>query len=93
MKSHKQSTSGKMVHPCDGDAWKNFDEEFKDFASDPRSVRLAIATNGFTPFNLTAASYSCWPVFVAPLNLPPGVAMKKEYIFLSMVISGPRIPW
>jgi len=39
-----------MRHPVDGEAWKEFDETFKSFANDPRSLRLAIATDGFNPF-------------------------------------------
>jgi hypothetical protein len=81
-----------MRHPCDGEAWKQFDEDFKDFASEPRNVRLAVATDGFTPFSRDAAPYSCWPVFVTPLNLPPGFIMKTEYIFLALVVPGPEHP-
>jgi hypothetical protein len=81
-----------MRHPCDGEAWKQFDEDFKDFASEPRNVRLAVVTDGFTPFSIDAAPYSCWPVFVTPLNLPPGFIMKTEYIFLALVVPGPEHP-
>ena len=92
MRSHTRSTSGKMVHPCDGEAWQQFDEDFPGFASDPRNVRLAIATDGFTPFSLGAAPYSCWPVFVAPLNLPPSKLLRPEYISLALIIPGPHHP-
>ena len=93
MRSHKEtcfSSSGKMLHPCHGEAWKQFDVEFPNFADDARNVRLGFATDGFTPYSVTAASYSCWPVFWVPYNLPPGVCMRQEYIFLAMVIPGPE---
>jgi hypothetical protein len=67
----------KMVHPSNGEAWKAFDMEYKDFAREARNVRVAIATDGFNPFGMGAASYSCWPVFIIPLNLPPGVCMQR----------------
>ena len=92
MQSHKQSRSGMMKHPCDGKAWQQFDIDFPEFGDDPRNVRLAVATDGFTPFSMNAAPYSCWPVFVTPLNLPPGVIMKLEYIFLALVVPGPEHP-
>ena len=57
LQCHMPSTSGKMMHPCDGEAWQQFDRDFPDFASDRRNVRLAFATDGFTPFSLNAASY------------------------------------
>lgn len=70
MHSQSRSESHKMAHPYDGEAWQQFDEDFPDFASDPRNVQLVVATDGFTPYSLGAAPYTCWPVFVAPLNLP-----------------------
>lgn len=92
MQSHKRSTSDKIVHPCNGEAWQQFDKDFPNFASGPRNVRLAFAADGFQAFNSDAAPYSCWPVFVTPLNLPPGIIMKSEYIFLTLVVPGPEHP-
>jgi hypothetical protein len=82
----------KMGHPSDGKAWKNFDAKHPDEAADARNVRVAIATDGFNPYGLSTASYSCWPVFVIPLNLPPGVVMQRKTIFLSLIIPGPDYP-
>jgi hypothetical protein len=31
-------------------------------------------------------------VFVIPLNLPPGVVMRSENMFVSMIIPGPKYP-
>jgi hypothetical protein len=47
-----------------------------------------LATNGFNPYGLLAASYNCWSVFVIPLNLPPGVMFQPKNVFLSLIISG-----
>ena len=41
---------------------------------------------------MPAANYSCWPVFVIPLNLPPGVLMTRKTMFLSLIIPGPNYP-
>lgn len=92
LQSDKHSNSGIMKHPCDGEAWQQFDIDFPDFANDSRNVRLAISTDGFTPFSTNAATYSCWPVFVTPLNLPPGLLLRPEYIFLALVAPGPEHP-
>ncbi|WVZ58656.1 hypothetical protein U9M48_008899, partial [Paspalum notatum var. saurae] len=81
-----------MVHLADGDAWKALDEFDPEFASDPRSVRLGLATDGFTSFNTSASPYSCWPVFIMPYNLPPEMVLKEEFIFLALVIPGPERP-
>ena len=70
-----------MVHTSDGVAWKKFDELHADKATDPRHPRVGINTDGFSVFGLTAAQYSCWPVFVFPLNLPPRTDYAKKEHF------------
>jgi hypothetical protein len=37
---------------------------------------------------MSTAHYTCWPVFVIPLNLPPGVAFQQDTIFMSLIIPG-----
>lgn len=81
-----------IIHPSDAEAWKHFDLEYPEFAKEATNVRLGICTDGFTPFSFGTAPYSCWPVFVTPYNLPPGMCLKKENIFLSLVIPGPDHP-
>ncbi|WVZ80513.1 hypothetical protein U9M48_027983 [Paspalum notatum var. saurae] len=95
MRWHKERKRGSqsedvMVHPADGDAWKALDEFDPEFARDPRSVRLGLATDGFTPFSTSASPYSYWPVFIMPYNLPPEMVLKDEFIFLALVILGPE---
>jgi hypothetical protein len=82
----------KMVHPSDGEAWKKFVAKYPLKAGDPRSVAVAISTDGFNPYGMSAATYSCWPVFVIPLNLPPGESMRSHNMLLSMIIPGPKYP-
>jgi hypothetical protein len=75
---HKEGTHANphvMVHPSDAEAWKNFSLVFPEFALEPRNVRVAVATDGFNPF-VFGAPYSCWLVFVIPLNSPPSICMK-----------------
>jgi hypothetical protein len=87
-----ESAKKKMGHPVDGKAWESFDKAYPIEASEARNVRIAIATDGFNPYGMSASSYSCWPVFVIPLNLPPGVVMQPKNIFLSLIIPGPDYP-
>ncbi|GJT23255.1 reverse transcriptase domain-containing protein [Tanacetum coccineum] len=46
----KCTEPGKMQHPVDGRAWKDFDTKYPDFAAEPRNVRLGLAADGFNPF-------------------------------------------
>jgi hypothetical protein len=84
----KRYNPDKMVHPSDGEAWQHFDRIHHEKASEARNVRVALATDGFNPYGMMAAPYTCWPVFVIPLNLPPGVSFQRLNVFLSLIIPG-----
>ena len=74
MRWHKEKRvddGNTMRHPADSEAWKHFDKLYPDFAHDPRNVRFGLATDGFNPFGTMTSTYSIWPVFVVPYNLPP----------------------
>jgi hypothetical protein len=81
-----------MVHLSDSEAWKALDDFDPDFVRDVRNVRIGLATDGFSPYNMSASSYSCWLVFAIPYNLPPTLCMKYEYMFLCLIIPGPDHP-
>ncbi|GKC22562.1 zinc finger, PHD-type containing protein [Tanacetum coccineum] len=57
----KCTEPGKMQHPVDGRAWKEFDTKYSNFATEPRNVRLGLVVNGFNPFGNLSQSYSMWP--------------------------------
>ncbi|XP_024966055.1 uncharacterized protein LOC112506274 [Cynara cardunculus var. scolymus] len=73
-----------LRHPADGEAWKDFDRSYPQFASDLRNVRLALSTDGFSFFGASATPYSIWPIVVIPYNLPPSICMQKEFNILTM---------
>ena len=71
---HKEGVRYKpwtMVHPSDAEAWTYFNDKHPNKAAEARNVRVALATDGFNPYGQLSAPYTCWPVFVIPLNLPP----------------------
>ncbi|WMV59447.1 hypothetical protein MTR67_052832 [Solanum verrucosum] len=92
MRWHKDNRvdDGVLRHPADSLAWKSFDEKHPNFASDPRSVRLGLASDGFNPFGSMSNSYSMWLVILIPYNLPPWVCMKQSNLLLSLLIPGPK---
>jgi hypothetical protein len=63
-----------------------------NFASDVRNVRFRLATDGFNPFSTNSTPYSCWPIFVVSYNLPPSLCMKFEFMFLCLIVPGPKAP-
>jgi hypothetical protein len=75
-----------MLHPADAESWQYFDSCHPDKAAEARNVRVSLATDGFNPCGLMAAPYTCWPVFVTPLNLPAGIMFKRQFVFVSLII-------
>jgi hypothetical protein len=79
-----------MSHPADGEAWQALDRFDLECARDDRSVRLDLSTGGFQPHNTDSSPYFCRPVFVMPYNLPPNICLKQGFIFLALIIPGPK---
>ncbi|KAH0685856.1 hypothetical protein KY285_016411 [Solanum tuberosum] len=88
----ERSKDGKLRHPADGLAWKDFDRLHPDFALDCRNVRLGLSSDGFNPFRTMSISHSTWTVMLMVYNLPPWMCMKFEYSILPLLIPGPRSP-
>ncbi|KAL0403965.1 UNVERIFIED_CONTAM: hypothetical protein Sradi_2037300 [Sesamum radiatum] len=87
-----ETENGVMCHLFDAEAWKHFNETHLDFDFKPCNVRLGLCADGFALPGQYGKSYSCWPVIITPYNLPPGMCMKSEYIFLSLIIPDPANP-
>jgi hypothetical protein len=51
-------------------------------------MRNGLATDGLSPYNTSATSYSYWPIFAVPYNLQPSLCLKYEYMFLCLIIPG-----
>lgn len=94
MRWHRENVRepGYLSHQSDGEAWKYFDESYPEFAMDPRNVRLRLCADRFAQFDKTSKNYSCWPIIVTPYNLPPWMCMRREFLFLTIIIPGPSNP-
>ncbi|KAG7543202.1 putative transposase Ptta/En/Spm plant [Arabidopsis thaliana x Arabidopsis arenosa] len=86
-----QSKEGEMNHPSDAAEWRYFQEQNPEFAEEPRNVYLGLCTDGFNPFGISR-NHSLWPVILTPYNLPQGMCMNTEYLFLTILNSGPNHP-
>jgi len=86
------AVDGVIVHSFDDEAWKHFNSVHPHFSAESRNVCLGLCTDGFNPFRSFTAPYSCWPVILTIYNLPLGMCMRPEFMFLSMVIPGPSSP-
>jgi hypothetical protein len=81
-----------MRHPADSLAWKHVNKEYKDFAKEPRNIRLGLAADGFNPFGMLNVTYTTWPVILIPYNLPTWLCLKQPYWMMFMLIPGPKSP-
>ncbi|KAL6227695.1 hypothetical protein ACLB2K_001652 [Fragaria x ananassa] len=83
---------GMMRHPVDSPTWKMVDTNWPDFGIEPRNLRLALSSDGCNPYGAVSSKYSCWPVILITYNLPPWLCMKRKYMMLTLLISGPKQP-
>jgi hypothetical protein len=79
-----------MSHHADSEAWGALDCFYLEFTKDPKSVRLGWSMNHFQPHNIDSSPYFCWPVFIMPYNWPPNKYLKHGFIFLALIILGPK---
>jgi hypothetical protein len=77
-----------MVHAFDGEAWKHFDAIHREKAKEARNVRVVLAIDGYNPYGMSVAPYTCWLVFVIPINLLSGVCFQRQNISVSLIIPG-----
>lgn len=90
--SEKRIDDGMLRHPADAAQWKSFDAEYPNFSADPRNLRLGLASDGMNPFGNLSSRYSVWPVILVNYNLPPELCMKRKFMMLTLLISGPKQP-
>ncbi|XP_013607775.1 PREDICTED: uncharacterized protein LOC106314453 [Brassica oleracea var. oleracea] len=93
MRWHGEHESNREIsHPSDAKAWKHFQSMYPSFAFERRNVYLGLSSDGFNLFGRHRRQYSLWPVIVTPYNLPPSLCMKREFLFLTILVPGPEHP-
>ncbi|XP_024163775.1 uncharacterized protein LOC112170678 [Rosa chinensis] len=90
--AEKRTDDGVFRHPTDSLAWKDFDKKHPSFSGDTRNVRLGLASDGLNPFRTMNIVHSTWLVILVPYNLPPMMLVKQLFIYLSVLIDGPKGP-
>nr|XP_004512662.1 uncharacterized protein LOC101489810 [Cicer arietinum] len=88
----ERKRDGQLRHPADSLQWRKIDDLYPEFGSEPRNLSLGLATDGMNPYGTLSSNHSSWPVLLVIYNLPPWICMKRKYIMLSMMISGPKQP-
>ena len=90
--AQEREFDGKMCHLSDSPSWKLIDHKWPDFGGEPRNLRLVISADGINPHSSLSSRHSCWPVIMIIYNLPPWLCMKRKFMLLSLLISGPQQP-
>ncbi|XP_056688370.1 uncharacterized protein [Spinacia oleracea] len=87
-----RNKDGILRHAADSPQWKHIDTTFPNFSRETRNLRLGLCTDEINPFGNMSSQHSTWPVLLVNYNLPPWLCMKRKYIMLSILISGPKQP-
>jgi hypothetical protein len=87
VREHKKDAM--LHHPADRIQWWNFDQKHKDFTMEARNIRFGLSTDGMNAFGMTSNSHSTWPVTLCIYNLPSSLCMKRKFIMIPLLISGP----
>ena len=58
MQMEKKKSNGLLRHAVDSPQWKKIDSLFPEFESDPRNLRLDLATNGMNPHGNLSSKHS-----------------------------------
>ena len=66
------------------------DLKFPEFGSDARNLQLGLSTNRMNPHGNMSSTHSTWSVILTVYNLPLWMCMKRKFIMLSLLISGPK---
>ncbi|KAL4033416.1 hypothetical protein IC575_006503 [Cucumis melo] len=90
--ANDKKVDGVLRHPADTPSWRLVDHLWPDFGFEPRNLRLGLSTDGINPYGDLSTKYSCWPVIATIYNLPPWLCMRRKYLMLTMLISGPKQP-
>jgi len=90
MHANGRKCGGMLQHAADSPQWKKIDSLYPEFGRDPRNLRLGLATDGMNPYGNLSRKHSSWLVLLIIYNLPLWLCVKRKYMMLSMMISGPQ---
>jgi len=65
----RKFNNGLLRHVTDSPQWKKMDSLYPEFGSDPRNLRLGLATDGMNPYGNLSSKHSSWPVLLIIYNL------------------------
>ena len=88
--ANRRNCDGMLRHLADSSQWKNIDRLYLDFGKEARNLKLRLASDGMNPYGSLSTQHNSWLVLLVIYNLPPWLCMKRKYMMLSMMISGPR---
>jgi hypothetical protein len=90
--ANERVNDGMLRHPADSPQWAKIDNDYSDFGEETRNLRLALSTDGINPHGIQSGKHTTWPVILLIYNLPPWLCMKRKFMMLTMLISGPTQP-
>jgi hypothetical protein len=87
-KNGKRYNPDKMVHTSNGEAWTHFDAIHHGKVEEARNVCVALATDGFNPYGMTATPIHMLARVRYPHQSPSSVCFQRQNIFVTLIIPG-----
>ena len=79
----------KLCYLEDSPAWKVVDCRWPEFEKELKNHWLGLYVDDINPHSSMSTRYSCLLVVIVNYNLPPWLYMRRRFIFLLLLISGP----
>ena len=94
MRWHKEERKqdSMLRHPTDGSQWRKIDRTYPELDLDARNIRFDLSTDGMNSFGEMSSGHSTWHVTLCMYNLPPWLCMKRKFIMMPVLITGPKQP-
>jgi len=65
---------------------------YLEFSKEEKNLRLDLVADEMNPYGSLSTQHNSWPILLVIYNLLPWLCMKRKYMMLYMMISGPRQP-
>ena len=85
----KRVKDGMLRHPADAPQWKTFDADHPEFSAKLWNLRFGLSADGMNPHGNMSSRHSTWPVILVNYNLLLKLSMKRKFLILTLLISGP----
>jgi len=79
-----------LGHLANSLQWNMINGKFFEFECDAKNLWLGHSTDGMNPHDKMSRTHNTWLVVLTIYNFPPWLCMKRKFLLISLLFSGPR---